>query len=187
MPDVQVFDGATELADGATLSFGTTWSGIPVTRTVKVKNGGTSTIMLTPLDPQAMPAGFELVFNFGKTTLAANASTTFTVQLTSVSNGTYHGPISLASSDMAGPFDLILDGQVSAARVIDDGDSAFKKVGVWTCAMGKASKGMSGTARRAPGKIKPPGPLLFLRGNTAWRSPGRRTAAGATQRAIQRV
>ncbi len=69
-PEIQLFDGATKLADGAAIDFGSTFVGIPATKTIEVKNLGNRPLALTPLAGQALPAGFELVSDLGTADLA---------------------------------------------------------------------------------------------------------------------
>ena len=129
--DIQLLDGKTVLSDGGTLNFGTTWTGTPVLKMITVKNVGLSPLTLMALDPQALPAGFELTANLGKTTLAQGKSTAFIVRITAAASGSYQGTISIASNDPSGPYGLILSGEASRVRVLDDGDAGFKTVGRW--------------------------------------------------------
>ena len=129
--DIQLLDGKTTLSDGGTLNFGTTWLGTPVLKKITVKNVGLSPLTLVALDSHALPAGFELVANLGTTTLAKGQSTTFTVRMMAAAGGSYQGAISIASNDPNGAFGLMLSGEASAVRVLDDGDAGFKTVGPW--------------------------------------------------------
>ena len=135
--DVQILNAKTEIADGGTLDFGTTWPGTPVLKTVTIKNLGQSTLTLAALDPKSLPAGFELVSNLGSTNLSKGGTTSFSVRMTAATSGACHGILALASSDKSGPFNLVLDGQVSTVHVADDGDAACKTAGAWKSHFGQ--------------------------------------------------
>jgi hypothetical protein len=131
-PAVQVLDGSTPLADGtSSVSLGSTFVGAAVTKTFTVKNLGTQPLVLS--DPISLPAGFSLAADFGSTTVAPGASTTFTVRLDATAAGSYSGQVSFATNDPNNnPFTFTVSGTVTAAGFIDDSDPGFSTVGNWT-------------------------------------------------------
>ena len=61
-----------------------------------------------------MPAGFTIVSNFGSTTLAPGASTTFTIRLDAKKAGNYCGEVLFDDNDVtASRFSFTLSGVVS--------------------------------------------------------------------------
>jgi hypothetical protein len=137
-PEIQVLDGSTDLVDEtANVSFGSTPTGTPVTRTFTVRNVGTESLLLT--EPIQVPTGFVINSSFGSTTLASGASTTFSVRLTAATAGSYQGSISFGNNDSdENPFNFAIAGTVvtppptPVIRYIDNGDTGFSSVGVWT-------------------------------------------------------
>jgi hypothetical protein len=127
------------LASGGTIDFGTTQTGSPVTRTITVTNVGTANLVVSPIDPSTLPAGFSLESNVSTTTLAPGGSTTFTVQLNATAAGTLAGVIHVVSNDAdEGSFDIVLAGVVSDppppakyVRTIDNGAAGFSATGTW--------------------------------------------------------
>ncbi len=114
-PEITLDEGGNGLADGGTVSFGSTTIGTAVTRTFTVTNDGSATLNLTALDPGALPAGFTLISNLTSTSLAPAASTTFAVRLDAAAVGSFAGEIQLASDDGdENPYDLVLSGVVTA-------------------------------------------------------------------------
>jgi hypothetical protein len=110
-PEITLRIGTMALTDGQTIDFGSTNVGTSVDRTFTVVNDGNATLTLTSLNPASLPAGFTLVSNLGSTTLAAGASTTFTLRFSPTAGGDYSGSIALVSDDAnENPFDLVLDG-----------------------------------------------------------------------------
>jgi hypothetical protein len=135
-PEIAVDVGGTNLADGGTLSFGTTTTGTPVTRTVTIRNTGAGTLNLGTIG--ALPAGFTLVSNIGAASLAGGQSTSFTVRLDAAATGSFSGGISFTNSDSdEGTFNISLSGSVGATpaapvvRIIDNGASGFSTTGSW--------------------------------------------------------
>jgi hypothetical protein len=110
-PEITVRLGATGLADGQSIDFGSVNVGSSVDRTFTVVNDGSATLTLSNLDPGALPAGFSLVSNLGSTSLAPGASTTFTLRFTPGAGGSFSGSIGLVNDDAnENPFDLVLQG-----------------------------------------------------------------------------
>ena len=145
-PEIQVLDGATDIADGGTINFGTTTPNTPVDKVLTVKNVGTENLTMTPLNGGNFPNGFSLVQNFGSPTLSPNQSTTFTVRLSSASESNFGGAINFANNDGdENPFDLNLQGVVAnvppppptpVVQIIDDGDAGFTQTGFAPFAVG---------------------------------------------------
>lgn len=110
-PEIQVLSGTTDLVDGtSSVSFGTTRVGTPVSKSFTVKNTGTGSLTLGAI---TVSTGYKVSVGFGATTLAAGASTTFTVQLTASKAGSYSGKISFVNSDSnENPFDIKVAGAV---------------------------------------------------------------------------
>ncbi|HPM82876.1 MAG TPA: DUF1566 domain-containing protein, partial [Candidatus Anammoximicrobium sp.] len=113
-PEIQVLDGTTDIPDGTgSEAFGSTVVGTAVSRTLTVKNLGTSNLTLTT--PITVLAGFTVTSGFGATTLAAGASTTFTVRMDATTVGNYSGTLSFANNDSnENPFDFTVSGTVTA-------------------------------------------------------------------------
>ncbi len=110
-PEITVRIGTTNVTDGQTIDFGSTNVGTSVDRTFTVVNDGNATLSLTNLNPASLPAGFSIVSNLGSTSLAAGASTTFTLRFTPGSGGSHSGSIGLVNDDAnENPFDLVLQG-----------------------------------------------------------------------------
>jgi hypothetical protein len=114
-PLAQLFDGATLIADGTgSDTFGSTPPGTAVSKTLTVTNNGTATLTLG--NTITLPTGFTLTSGFGSTSLAPGASTTFTVQMSAASVGSYSGTASFATNDPANnPYTFILSGTVASA------------------------------------------------------------------------
>ncbi len=133
-PSLQVFDGTTGLnSGGAADDFGSTTPGAPMQHTFTVHNAGTTPLILGALS--TLPAGYSLAANFGTTTIQPGASTTFTVQLSAATTGTFSGAVSFNSNDPAAPsFTLNLTGKVALApfvQIIDDNNAGYAEVGNW--------------------------------------------------------
>jgi hypothetical protein len=137
-PQISVLNGSAEITSGGTIDFGTTQAGSPVTRIVTVTNVGNANLVLLPIDPNTLPAGFSLVNNFSVTTLAPGQSTTFSVKLDATVAGSPLGVIHILSNDSnEGSFDIALAGIVSDplpaayVKTIDNGAAGFTTTGTW--------------------------------------------------------
>ena len=156
-PQIGVAVSGTDIADGGTLSFGSTAVGSAVTRTVTVRNAGSGTLNLTPLDGVTLPAGFTLLSNLGSTSLAAGQSTTFSIRLDGSATGSFGGTISLAHSADGGSFEVALAGTVTTApqvafvKIIDNGASGFTTSGSWSRQSGMGRDGDVHTAAKGNG------------------------------------
>jgi hypothetical protein len=137
-PQITLLVGGQTLAAGGTVDFGSTIVGTTLERTITIRNDGNATLTLTPLSAGSMPAGFSLLQNFGATSLAPGATTSFIVRLTAQAAGTFSGQISVLSNDAAhSPFAFTVSGAVAAAvtpltQVVDDGNAGNALVGAWT-------------------------------------------------------
>src|SRR5207302_2331679 len=135
---VQVLDGAAQIANGGSDSFGTTSVGTPVTRTFTVKNAGTQNLTLGTFS--AMPAGFMLTQGFGSPNLAPGTSTTFQVRLDAAATGNYSGTLSFTTSDSNfSSYSFTISGTVQAVatipavQIVDDSSSqGFATTGYWS-------------------------------------------------------
>jgi uncharacterized repeat protein (TIGR01451 family) len=111
-PEIVVLDGSNSLTSGAgVLDFGGTLVGVPLTRTLTVRNLGTADLTLgTP----SVPAGFSLVRGFGADTLAPNATTTLTLTLEAALSGRYTETLTFATNDSdENPFSFEMRGNVA--------------------------------------------------------------------------
>jgi subtilisin family serine protease len=139
-PEIQVLDGTTNIADGSgSVDFGSGPAGIPVTKTFTVKNTGTASLTLT--EPISVPVGFTVASSFGATTLAAGASTTFSVRFDAAA-GTFAGAVSFANTDSdENPFNFSISASALAVMIVDDGATGFATAGSWTPLSGSAAGG----------------------------------------------
>lgn len=114
-PEITVLVGSTNLTSGGTIAFGSVTSGTTVDKTVTVRNDGTTTLTLTSINSANLPAGFSLVSNLASLQLAAGASTTFVLRLSTNVPGSYSGGFNLVSDDAdEGSFAINLSGTVTA-------------------------------------------------------------------------
>src|SRR5205823_6373261 len=95
-PLAEVFDGTQAVPNHGSDSLNAL-VGIVTTHTFTVTNGGTASLTLS--DPITLPAGFTLAADFGTTTLAPGASTTFTVLVNTGNAATYSGTVTFGTSD----------------------------------------------------------------------------------------
>jgi hypothetical protein len=160
-PEIRLTESGVSLSDGGSLGFGATTIGSPVTKTFTVINDGTAALTLSLLDPNSLPAGFTLVSNLGSTSLAAGASTTFSVRLDAAAAGSYSGTISLGNNDAnENPFDVTISGTVndpnqwSGPKLMDDGKAGWTKTGSWTYVTGKGRENDIYRAKKGNGSIQ---------------------------------
>lgn len=110
---VVVDSGGTTVASGASVNFGTTPVGTPVTRSFTISNTGDLDLSVGGV---AAPAGYTAAFTGTNVTLAAGGTATLTATLTAASASTFAGTLSFTSTALgATPFTLSLNGTVSAA------------------------------------------------------------------------
>jgi M6 family metalloprotease-like protein len=123
-PEIRVEQPAgTPLTDGAaTVSFTTTAVGVPVEKTFTVRNVGTLDLTGLILTWDGAQAGDFQPGALGATTLAAGASTTFSVTFTPSATGTRTAALHLASNDGdENPFDIALSGRVTTEQEFTGG------------------------------------------------------------------
>ncbi|MEH2421171.1 MAG: choice-of-anchor D domain-containing protein [Nostoc sp.] len=113
-PEIEVFNGTVDIADGSTtaINFGDITVGNTLTKTFTIKNTGIAALNLSDLK---LPNGFSLVGTLAAS-VAANASTTISVALNTTTPGTYGGSLSLNNNDSnESPFDFAISGTVKPA------------------------------------------------------------------------
>jgi len=120
-PDIQVEQPVgTVLADGtATVNFGTTPLGTPVTSSFKVTNTGGAALNVTGL---TLPSGYEHVGTFAPYTLAPNAAHSFEVRfLANTVIGSSIGTLTLTSNDAdaEGIFTIGLTGYANYSMITE--------------------------------------------------------------------
>ncbi len=135
-PEIQVLDGTTDLPDNTgTATIGTTLPDIGLTRTFTVANLGTQPLTLGTI---SVPSGFSVAADFGTSSVAPGASTTFQVKLQASTLGSYSGQVSFATNDAdEDPFNFTVTGTVSDRAILDDGEAGFSTVGSWTLFIGQ--------------------------------------------------
>jgi PKD repeat protein len=96
--EIELTQGATDVLDGGYYNYGSVLAGAPTTATFTITNTGTSNLMLTgPITVTG--ANFTLGSSFGTTTVAAGATTTFSVIFNSAAAGTFTGNVSFGTND----------------------------------------------------------------------------------------
>ena len=140
------------------VNFGSTPIGAPQTRVFTVTNQGTAPLTLSALS--ILVPGFSLAQNFGATTLASGASTTFSLRLDAGAAGSFGGWLSVSNNDSdENPFWIQVAGTVSDpnapfTQIIDDGSPGHSLAGTWTR---NATKGYAGdilTAAAGNGSVQ---------------------------------
>ena len=134
-PEIQVqVEGANIVDDEGSFDYGTTGEGSPITKAFIVKNIGTQSLTLA--ETVKVPDGFSLVASFGTTTVAPNATTSFSVQYDAATVGTESGEITFETNDPdEGTFNFLVTGTRAAPptlQVIDNGDSGYRTTGTWS-------------------------------------------------------
>lgn len=115
-PEVTVLTGTTGVADGGSVSFGTTNVGTVVDKTFTIRNDGNSVLTLQSIT--GLPNGFSIVSNIGSLSLQSGQSTTFTIRMTATVAGSYSGVIRFNSDDAdEGTYDINVSGTVTAPSV----------------------------------------------------------------------
>ena len=134
-PQAQVLDGSNIVADGTgSIDLGRTDIGTAVTRSFTVRNLGSSALTLGTI---SLPSGFSLASDFGATTLAPGASTTFSVRLDALAPGIYSGTVSFATSDPnQNPFNFTITGTASLVLTLDDTAGGFSATSDWLSYVG---------------------------------------------------
>ncbi len=113
--EINVTQSANTVLDGGSYNYGSVSPGGTSTATFTITNSGTSNLVLTaPITVTG--SGFVLGSSFGTTTVAAGATTTFSVAFNPTAGGTYTGNISFATNDCdESTYNFILTGVSAAA------------------------------------------------------------------------
>jgi hypothetical protein len=125
-PAIQVSQASTVLPNNnATVSFGVTPYGTPVSKTFTVTNVGNDTLQLNP-SSLSVPLGFS-VSEIYAGSLAPGQSTQFVVQLDATGAQTLNGTLAFSTNDPLNPlFSFAITGQVTApAAQVLDGSTAI--------------------------------------------------------------
>lgn len=110
--EVVVKEGTITIADGSSVSFGTTSVGNPLTKIYSIENTGDSDLTIGTV---TVPSGFS-VTTAPAATVTSGSSTSLAVRLDATTAGVYAGGLSFATNDTdENPFNLILSGTVSAS------------------------------------------------------------------------
>jgi PKD repeat protein len=96
--EIDVTLSSVNILDGGYADLGSTPAGTPLVATFTVTNSGTTNLTLT--NPITVTGtGYTLGTGFGSTTIAAGATTTFTVNFNSAVGGSFTGNVSFATND----------------------------------------------------------------------------------------
>jgi PKD repeat protein len=96
--EIELTQGTADVLDGGYYNYGSVLAGAPTTATFTITNTGTSNLTLTaPITVTG--ANFTLGSSFGTTTVAAGATTTFSVIFNSAAAGTFTGNVSFVTND----------------------------------------------------------------------------------------
>lgn len=131
-PEVHVNYGAAMLIDNTgSLSFGSTPSGVPISRTLVVRNVGDADLNL---DDIQVPSGFTITSSPDVSVVPPGSSTSLTIRLDAGAAAAYTGQATIASDDPdEASFRINLSGTVTAVtRIVDDGNAGASSSGVWT-------------------------------------------------------
>jgi len=110
-PEIAVLDGTTDIVDGTgSVNLGSGLIGSVVSKNFTIQNTGNAELTLGAV---TVPTGFVLT-QAPAVTVAAGASTTFTVGLDTAVAGTFGGSLSVANNDVdENPFNFALSGIVN--------------------------------------------------------------------------
>jgi hypothetical protein len=131
-PEIGVFHESTSIPDDTgSVAFGATPIGVPLDKTFSIQNTGTGVLTLGAI---TLPSGFSLVAGPGISSLAAGASTSFTVRFDASASGTSSGTLAIATNDAdENPFNFTISGMVlEPARIVDDGDLGWSSNAAWS-------------------------------------------------------
>jgi len=112
-PDIDLLDGASYslTSNMSSVGFGSVATGATALKTFTIKNVGPGTLSIGSI---SLPSGFSLYSSPTSTTLAQNATTSFTVALQTTASGSYSGALTIASNDPdESPFSIQLSGTVA--------------------------------------------------------------------------
>lgn len=113
-PDIDLLDGASYslTSNMSSVGFGSVATGVTALKTFTIKNVGPGTLSLGSI---SLPTGFSLYSSPTSTTLAQNATTSFTVALQTSASGSYSGALTITSNDPdESPFSIQLSGTVAS-------------------------------------------------------------------------
>ena len=125
---VTLVETGQDLLDGTgVIDFGRVFAGSPtVARTLRIRNVGQQTLTLG--STLHLPSGFTTQ-GYAATSLAPASQLDVTVRMSTATAGSFSGTLSFSSNDSdESPFDVRLQGSVSAVRIIDDGEAGFSIV-----------------------------------------------------------
>jgi glucose/arabinose dehydrogenase len=110
-PELSVLTDGVEAHSGENISFGEVeQGGTRPARTITLRNGGNTELVIGDV---TLPNGFEMANPLSSSTIAAGATTSFQVAMSTTSAGAQSGPLILASNDAdEGWFTLQLSGSV---------------------------------------------------------------------------
>lgn len=121
--------------DTGSVAFGAVAVGASVSKTFTIDNPGTEDLELADL---SVPTGYRIISNFGSSTLAPGASTTFTVRYDASNPGAANGAISFSTNIESRPtFSFNVTGSATAfSSTLDDGSAGFTLAGTWGVSTG---------------------------------------------------
>jgi hypothetical protein len=108
---LQLSDGSTNLANNANESLGSTTVGSAVTKTLSIKDTGSTALNVSTLSASG---GFN-VSTPGPLMVSPGMTTTFTVTMPATASGSQSGQLTINSNDSASPLHINLSGTVSPA------------------------------------------------------------------------
>ncbi|QTA88232.1 choice-of-anchor D domain-containing protein [Desulfonema magnum] len=111
-PEIEISDEDDDIPNFGNVHFGNTTLGKPVVKTFSIRNSGTA--VLTLGNPE-FPTGFSLAGTFPGT-IAANATSSFGVQLNGDAEGEFSGTVRFETNDRdENPYNVTLSGTVKPA------------------------------------------------------------------------
>ncbi|MBN2305377.1 MAG: choice-of-anchor D domain-containing protein [Anaerolineae bacterium] len=120
-PEIEVtLPGPVVLADGGNVDMGSTLLGTPIVTTITVSNTGEQNLTLLT-DPPTASTGFT-ASNFGSTTVAGGASTTFDLTCDATAEGVNGGTVTFNNNDSdENPFDFTVSCTVQGPEIEVEG------------------------------------------------------------------
>ncbi|WOK09370.1 choice-of-anchor D domain-containing protein [Imperialibacter roseus] len=119
-PEINVFDGATDVSPAITdaqvtaINFGSAVQGSEIIRTFAIKNSGTSVLNVSGVTV----SGTDYSVNSTISTVAANATETFTVSLSGANTGNFSAPVTITSDDAdENPFTFPITGTITYPEI----------------------------------------------------------------------
>jgi PKD repeat protein len=118
--EIQLNQAATDVLDGGYYNFPDVSSGGSTTQTFTITNTGTTSLTLTgPITVTG--TGFSLGTTFGTTTVAAGATTTFTLTFAPVTGGNFTGNVSFGTNDCdEGTYNFQINGVATVTPPVAD-------------------------------------------------------------------